>query len=100
MKNSAFFILAIWLIAQSILSLTKWNFPWQKLILPSTALAAGVLLLLHVLKTKIGNLGHLFLSLWLLYSSSLLLFKFSFPYSQMTVAILGMVTGVFLIIRK
>ena len=100
MKNIGISILALWLIAQSILSLTKLHFPYEKHILSSVALFAGVVILLDVVKTRLGNIGLLLLSLWLVIRSSLLLFHFSFPYSDMTVAILALVAGLFLMIRK
>jgi len=99
-KNIGLLLLALWLISQSILSLTGFNFPYQKLILSVLALSAGIVLLLHLIKTKFSNIGLFLLSIWLILKSCLYLFHFSFPYSDMTVAILALVTGVFLIIRK
>jgi len=100
MKNLGLFILALWLIAQGVLSLTSLHFPYQKLVIPSVALTAGVVLLLFVIKTKLGDIGLFLLSLWLILRSSMFLFHLTFPYSDMTVAILGISAGFFLIIRK
>ena len=100
MKNLGLFIMALWLIVQGILSLTKLHFPYEKLLMPAVALTAGIVILLQVIKTKIGDIGLLLLSLWLILRSSLFLFHYTFPYSDMTLAILAIVAGIFLIIRK
>lgn len=100
MKNTGLFIMALWLIAQGVLSLTKLHFPYEKHILSSVALCAGITLLLHGIKTRLGDIGLLLLSLWLILRSSLVLFHYSFPYSDMILAILAIVSGLFLIIRK
>lgn len=100
MRDIALFILAVWMIAQGVLALTAFHFPYEKQLLPLLALTAGIVLLMYVIKTKIANLGLLLLSLWLILRSSLYLFHYSFPYSDMVVAILGVVSGVVLMIRK
>lgn len=73
MKNMGLFILALWLIIQSILTLTKLHFLYEKQILSSVALFAGVVILLDVVKIRLGNIGLMLLSLWLILRSSLLL---------------------------
>lgn len=100
MKNTGLFLMALWLIVQGILSLTKLHFPYEKHILSSVALCAGIVILLHGVKTRMGDIGLLLLSLWLILRSCLLLFHFTFPYSDVTLAILAIVAGFFLIIRK
>jgi len=100
MKDTGLLILALWLITQSALRLTAIHFPYQEIILPGLALSAGIFILIHVIKTKIANIGLLLLSIWLILRSSLFLFNITFPYSDMTIAILGMVTGIMLIVKK
>jgi len=99
-KSIGLGLLALWLISQSIISLTGFNFPYQKLLLPILALSAGIVLILYVIQRKFSDIGLFLLAIWLILRSGLYLFHFSFPYSDMTVAILGLVTAVFLIIRK
>ena len=100
MKNLGLFIMALWLIAQGVLSLTTLHFPYEKIALPAVALTAGVVLLLYVIKTKLGDIGLFLLSLWLVLRSSLFLFHFTMPYSDMILAVLAMSAGFFLIVRK
>jgi len=100
MRNIGILLLAAWLIMQSSLTLSGYHFPYQKLVLAIVALVSGGILLINVIQTKIANLGLLLLSIWLILKSSLFLFHFDFPYSNITVAILGLVTGVLLILRK
>ena len=100
MKNTGLFIMALWLIAQGILSLTKLHFSYEKQFLSSVALCAGIVILLHGVKTRLGDKGLLLLSLWLILRSSLFLFHFTFPYSDVTLAILAIIAGLLLIIRK
>ncbi len=100
MKNLGLFIMALWLIAQGVLSLTNLHFPYEKIALPAVALTAGVVLLLYVIKTKLGDIGLFFLSLWLVLRSGLFLFHFTMPYSDMVLAVLAMSAGFFLIVRK
>jgi hypothetical protein len=100
MKNTGLFLMALWLVAQGILSLTKLHFPYEKQLLSSVALCAGIVMLLHGVKTRLGDIGLLLLSLWLILRSSLFLFHYTFPYSDVILAILAIVAGLFLIIRK
>lgn len=100
MKYLGLFIMALWLIAQGILTLTKLHFPYDKIVLSSVALTSGVVLFFHVLKIKLGDIGLLLLSIWLILRSSMFLLHYSYQFSDMTMAILGIVAGIFLIIRK
>jgi len=100
MKNSGFFLLALWLIIQSTQKLTKLNFPYDTVVIPALALVAGGIIFLQVVKTRLGDIGLFLLSIWLILPSSLYLFKFSFPYSETSLAVLGIAAGMFLIIRK
>lgn len=99
MKNLGLLILAVWLITQGVLDLTKLHFPYDKLILSIVALVAGLVLLIYVIKTKLSDVGLLLLGVWLVLRSSLYLFHLSFPYSDMTIAIIGVVSGGLLLIR-
>jgi len=100
MKNTALLLLSVWLIMQSSLSLSNYHFPYDKILLAVVSLASGLMLLIHIIQTKMANLGLLLLGVWLLLKSSLFLFHFSFLYSDMSVAILGLMAGVLLILRK
>jgi hypothetical protein len=100
MKNLGLFLVSLWLITDNLLRLTSLHFPYQKIIIPAVALTAGIILFLYILKIRLGDIGLFLLSLWLILRSSLFLFHITFPYSDMTVAILGISTGFFLLIRK
>ncbi|MCK5121423.1 MAG: hypothetical protein KAQ91_05540 [Methylococcales bacterium] len=99
MKYWGLLILALWLIIQGVLDLTNLHFPYEKLVMSIMALVAGLVLFLHAVKTKLSDVGLLLLGIWLVLRSSLFLFHFTFPYSDMTIAILGIVAGVLLLIR-
>ncbi|MCK4842134.1 MAG: hypothetical protein KAT04_09670 [Methylococcales bacterium] len=100
MKNIGWYLMAVWLIAQSVLTLTHFHFSHEKTILAALALVAGIFMLMYFLKNSVGNIGILLLSTWLILKSSLVLFHFSFSHSSTTLAVLGLVTGVFLMVRK
>ena len=100
MKHSGLFLLALWLITDAVLDLTKLHFPYQKLVMPGLALSSGIVLLLSVIKSRFGDIGLLLLSIWLILHSCIKLFHVTFLYSDMTLAILAIVSGLFLIIRK
>ena len=100
MKNLGLFFLALSLIIQGILHFTKLSFPYDNQIISGLALLAGVVLALHVFKRFLGNIGLFLLSLLLIIRSSLALFHFSFPYSDLLIALLGLFAGIFLMIRQ
>ena len=100
MKSAGSILLGIWLIGEGLMDLANLHFNFDRTILASFALAAGALLLIHTMQTKIQDLGTFLLSLWLLFSSSLLLFNYSFPQSEKVLAILGICCGVLLLSRK
>lgn len=99
MRELAKFLIALWLIVKGTLSLTNIHIPYIDIILPSVAIIAGVAILIHLLKFKIADIGLLLLSFWLVLHGSVLLFNFQFPYQQITVAILAIACGFFLLIR-
>ncbi|MGR9116412.1 MAG: hypothetical protein ACU85E_11655 [Gammaproteobacteria bacterium] len=92
-------LLAIWLIAHSVIKLLNLKLPYSSVVLPALALSAGILLLWPVIKLKKG-IGWLLLSVWLILSASLELFHFSFWHSGVILAIISLLSGFFIIIRK
>ncbi|WP_305907789.1 hypothetical protein Q9L42_013980 [Methylomarinum sp. Ch1-1] len=100
MKAVGLLLLALWLITDALLKLTHWHFAYQIPLLAALALITGAILLLSVIKSRFGDIGLLLLAIWLILSSCIQLFHVSFPYSGLTLAILAIVSGVFLILRK
>lgn len=100
MKYTALFLIACWLIAGAILDLSHWHFTYQKQVLASVAIGAGVILLLSLIKERFKNIGLLLLAIWLILMNCLQLFHLSFPQSGMVGAILAIVAGLFLILGK
>lgn len=99
MKYLGLFLLAIWLLLQGAGYLLKITFPLEGKILPGVNIAAGILLLLTILKIKHGNIGILFLGFWSVLNSSLFLFNITFNYSNIIVHVCGIVAGVLLIFK-
>lgn len=100
MRAFSLFLLSIWLIVQAILSLSGLHFPYEKIVLPSIALVSGISLLLQVLIEKLGSVGFLLLGLWLILSNLAILLNLKFPYDNLILALLSLLAGIFLLIRK
>jgi hypothetical protein len=100
MRSLGLIFLGAWLIVTQVAALANIHFSYDKIIFAGLALLAGSLLLIQSIKSKLGDIGTLLLSLWLLLQTSMGLFKFNFQYSGMILEILGIAAGVFLVIRK
>ena len=100
MKYYGLLLLGIWLIARSLLDLLNIHFSYDKIVLACIALAAGVFLTVYGLKAKLESIGTLLLGIWLIIGAAMMLFKFSFPSSQLIMAILALLAGLLLIVRK
>ena len=100
MKYYGLLLLGIWLIARSVLDLLNMHFSYDKILLACIALTAGVFLSVYELKAKLESIGTLLLGIWLIIGAAMLLFKFSFPSSQLIMAILALLAGLLLIVRK
>ena len=100
MRTLGLIILGGWLIATHVVKLANIHFAYDRMIFASLALLAGTALLLHAIKSKLGDIGVFFLSLWLLFRSSVFLFKFNFQYTEMVIEVLGITAGLMLILRK
>jgi len=100
-SNLGLFLLSIWLILTGALSFLSTGIPFQDMAMAILAIAAGVLLLL----TLRGNqwrddLGRLFLCVWLILTGVLPLINISFAAAGTLLAILAVVTGVLLLLRR
>ena len=100
MRYFGLLLLSIWLFLDSSKALFKFHFPYQQWVTPGFALVSGVVLLLYSLRNLFGNLGLSLLSIWLVLFSTMEIFRYNFPSSDMTLAVLGFVTAFFLLIRK
>ncbi len=94
-------VLAIWLIAQGIVSLFQITIPSVALILPVIAILAGVLLLLRARDPKaVVNLGYLLLSVWLILTGLLTLFGVASLQLAIVMAVLGAVAGILILVGQ
>ncbi len=100
MKYFGLLLLGIWLIARSLLDLLNVHFSYDKIVLACIALAAGVFLTVYELRAKLESIGVLLLGVWLIIGAAMVLFKFTFPSSQLIMAILASLSGLLLILRK
>lgn len=100
MKYYGLLLLGIWLITRSLLELFNFHFSYEQIVLACFALAAGVLLSVHELKAKLESIGIVLIGIWLIAGAAMTLFKFTFPSSQLIMAILAALSGLLLIIRK
>lgn len=99
MNSSGSFLLALWLIGQSIIKLFNLKLPYSSIVLPALAISAAFFLLWPVVKLRKG-LGMMLLSVWLILGAGMELFHFSFSHSGEILAIISAFAGFFLIIRK
>jgi len=94
-------LLSIWLIATGLLSLANVSFPSSGIILALLAIAAGVVFVLDMRGKRLsGNLGIVLLSIWLILGGLLPLLNVNVPYSNVVLAVLAVVTGILLLIRR
>ncbi len=100
MKQIGLLLLALWLITGGVLNLTHQHFAYEKPALAVLALVSGFFLIISVIKLRFSDIGLLLLSIWLILNSCIQLFHVTFSYSDMTVTILAIASGLFLMIRK
>jgi len=101
MQNPAWILLAIWLIATSLVPLLDIRIPSGDTLLGLLAIATGVLMLLGQKKFKYkGNLGMLLLSIWLIAAGLLPLLKLNFPVLGIIMAVLAVAAGVLLLLKR
>lgn len=99
--NLGIILLSIWLILTGLLPLLNINFPASGTILALLAVAAGVLLLLPLRRSRLSkNLGMLLLGVWLILTGLLSLLNFTFPASGTILALLAVAAGVLLLLRR
>jgi hypothetical protein len=98
MKYAGLIGLAIWLILQALETLFKFSFKYDDKILPAINLLAGFILFLYTVKLRRGEIGLFVLGLWATFQSSLFLFHYTFPYSNLMANVLGMLAGILLMI--
>lgn len=94
-------LLAIWLIASGLILLFNISVTVLNIILPILAIVAGIMLPLGVKMTKMtDHIGNILLAVWLVLIGIFALFSIAFSGSGVIVGILGLLAGVFLLIRQ
>jgi hypothetical protein len=95
------FVLAIWLVAQGLVSLFRVNNPTVVLALPILAILSGVLLLLRIRDSKPSvNLGFLLLSVWLILSGIVPLLNVGSIEISLVLAVLGLAAGILILVGQ
>ena len=100
MRSTGLFLLGLWLIAGGVVDFFNLHFLYDQMVLSGLEISSGIVLLLSAIKEKPREFGILLLAVWLLIGGGITLFKFTFPNSSMTLAIIGGAAGLLLIIRK
>ena len=100
MRYTGLLLLGFWLIAHGVVDTFQLNFSYDRMVFSGLAGCSGIFLLLSSIKVKPREFGILLLAVWLLIGSVITLFKLTFPHAQETLAIIGGVAGLLLIIRK
>jgi hypothetical protein len=95
------FVLAIYLVAQGLVSLFRVNNPTLVLALPILAILAGVLLLLRIRDSKPAvNLGFLLLSVWLILTGIVPLLNVGSLEISLVLAVLGLAAGILILVGQ
>jgi hypothetical protein len=95
------FVLAIWLVAQGLVSLFRVNNPTVLLALPILAILSGVLLLLRIRDSKPAvNLGFLLLSVWLILTGMIPLLNVGSLEISLVLAVLGLAAGILILVGQ
>jgi hypothetical protein len=101
LKNLGMVLLSIWLIVTGLLGFVTISIPSSGIILSLLAIAAGILFLLDMREKRLsGNIGIILLSIWLILVGLLPLLSVTVPYSDIGLALLAVVAGVLLLIRR
>jgi hypothetical protein len=99
MSYWGYILLAVWLLLTGLITLFRINIHGMTEILPIFSLVAGLLIFISGLKGKfINNLGGLFLSIWLVAQG--LHSYVNFTNSGTVLAILAVIAGIMIIIKK
>jgi len=99
-KNTGLLLLGVWLTALGIKDFFQLQFRHDEILFASLGFAAGVSLLLNAIGSKFASLGLLFLAVWLLLKSSMMLFNLHFPASGQILSGVGIIAGMLLIFKK
>jgi len=101
LKNLGMVLLSIWLIVTGLLTFVTVSIPSSGIVLALLAIAAGVLFLLDMREKRLsGNIGIILLSIWLILAGLLPLLSVTVHYSDFALAILSVVSGILLLIRR
>jgi hypothetical protein len=92
-------LLALWLLSTGLITLFRINIHGIAVVFPLLSFIAGLLIFIGGLKSKfVNNLGGLFLSIWLMAQG--LQSYVHFPNSGTVLAILAVVAGLMIVIKK
>ena len=101
MKNLAIVLLSVWLIVTGLMSLVSVSFPSSDIIMALLAIVTGIVFLLDLRGRRLSaNLGMLLLGIWLIATGLLPLLAVNVPYGGVILAVLAVVTGILLLLRR
>jgi hypothetical protein len=93
-------LLAIWLIVSALLSLSGFGFPGSGTVLAVLAVAAGVAILTEDRGSLRASIGTILLCAWLIGRGLLSLLSLGFPGSGTILALLAIVAGVLVLLKR
>jgi hypothetical protein len=93
-------LLGIWLIVSALLSLLSFGFPGSGVILAALALAAGVVILIERRGGLRSSIGMVLLCVWLILTGLLGLLSLGFTGSGTILAILAIVAGILILLKR
>jgi hypothetical protein len=93
-------LLATWLIVSALLSLLRFGFPGSGTVLAVLAVAAGVAILTEERQGLRASIGTILLCTWLIGRGLLSLLSLGFPGSGTILAVLAIVAGVLVLLKR
>jgi hypothetical protein len=93
-------LLSIWLIVSALFSLLSFGFSGSGLILAVLAIAAGVVILVEGRRGWRSSIGLVLLCVWLIVTGLLALLNASLPGSGPALAVLAIVAGILILLRR
>ncbi len=100
-NNIGMIVLAVWLVAEGLVSLFRISSPTVLLALPIIAIVAGVLILLRIRDSKaVVNIGFLLLSIWLILTGIVPLLNVQSAEIVLVLAVLGLAAGILILVGQ
>jgi hypothetical protein len=101
LNNIGMIILALWLVAQGMVTMFQINNPNLTVALPVLAILAGVMILLRLRESKpLVSLGILLLSVWLILTGIIPILHAQSTELALVMAALGLAAGILILVAQ